>query len=480
MNNCKRGLLRHTIIRVIWSILLLLHAWVMIDKWWWNAHGFPVGHSRFWGLEALPLMLSAFCVLGIVSVWLRRDGFFRIFILIMPVTYAVVAISSRVVFPVSSATDLCQTLGAPWPFRWGFWLPMLGWAGVLGLFVIFTNGRRRLPSLPVLAAVAAGIASGVLLTWSCRAEDPSTHPWGQALPAVPGAVEPVGEGQGPFAADMTVDAVNGQVTLKCRNLEIKVQPLLTFLSTSPDRCWTELAPERETAQPDRWLMSARRHQGDWYFQYEGARPALMCIKHRREGDPLEIEVWTELPQPVFSHLNFFSCVTVRNQKWLELSFSPCPKHRVKVSDPAWIDQQFGYLDDSGRFNWAKGTWEEKGPFHELASGPLNRGDPLAIVLSEEGRDVCRVVLEDWSSQSSTALSPTAGWGVPANAIVPVVGPEWYGTKIYFQLAATHVGAGSDTVGHTAGVYRSRIRIEPLADPCGGTLCDRGDQESCTD
>ena len=62
------------------------------------------------------------------------------------------------------------------------------------------------------------------------------------------------------------------------------------------------------------------------------------------------------------------------------------------------------------------TSGEKGLFHPLASGRLDRGQPLTITILDRDQPVASLTLLDWSSQASTELSPTAGWGLPQNAI----------------------------------------------------------------
>ena len=48
-----------------------------------------------------------------------------------------------------------------------------------------------------------------------------------------------------------------------------------------------------------------------------------------------------------------------------------------------------------------------GPFRLLANQRL---------LFEGDRPACRLHFDDWSAQAGTALSPTAGYGLPVNAI----------------------------------------------------------------
>jgi len=124
--------------------------------------------------------------------------------------------------------------------------------------------------------------------------------------------------------------------------------------------------------------------------------------------------------------------------------------------------RFAFLDASGRFRVVEATSGEKGPFRELASGPLRRGEPLTIELCDEDRPVTRIVLDDWSAQADVQPSPTAGWGAPANAIeFSLSGDEpTSAATIYVSLASTSVGRGWDCLGHRAGTYRNRVRVEP--------------------
>ena len=151
---------------------------------------------------------------------------------------------------------------------------------------------------------------------------------------------------------------------------------------------------------------------------------------------------------------------------LSLSFSPCAEERIEIlpSDyPVGKPARAAYMTEDGFFRVVQATSGEKGPFHLLAEGRLKRGEPLAITFYDGDKTACRVTLEDWSAQAGTALSPTAGWGFPVNAVEfflddSVLFPTAY---VYVTLAATSVGRGWDTVGHTAGVYRNCVKIEPL-------------------
>jgi hypothetical protein len=151
---------------------------------------------------------------------------------------------------------------------------------------------------------------------------------------------------------------------------------------------------------------------------------------------------------------------------LALSFSPCPDQVIEVRPadyPVGRPLRFAYMDAKGGFHVVEGTSGEKGPFRELAGGSLGRSEPLAITLHDGDSAVARIILEDWSAQAGTTLSPTAGWGAPVNAIEFSRDGDAPGSRaaIYVTLAGTSVGRGWDCVGHAAGTYRNRMRIEDL-------------------
>jgi hypothetical protein len=127
--------------------------------------------------------------------------------------------------------------------------------------------------------------------------------------------------------------------------------------------------------------------------------------------------------------------------------------------------RFAYLDAAGVFHVAQASSAEKGPFHDLTSGALRRDQPLVMTFFDREVAVFRVTFDDWAAQLSTAPSPTAGWGVPVNAIeFSLQGDKpTSAAGVFITLAATSVGRGFDSVGHSAGTYRNRMRIERLSE-----------------
>src|SRR5262249_15178296 len=129
--------------------------------------------------------------------------------------------------------------------------------------------------------------------------------------------------------------------------------------------------------------------------------------------------------------------------------------------------RFAFVEADRTFRVVEASSGEKGPFRTLARGPLEPGQALAITLYDDGQAVGRIALEDYAAQADTTISPTAGWGVPVNAIEFSLSddPNTSPASIFVTLAGTSVGRGWDCVAHNPGTYRNRLRLEPIgADP----------------
>jgi hypothetical protein len=207
------------------------------------------------------------------------------------------------------------------------------------------------------------------------------------------------------------------------------------------------------------------------YDFPGQGPATLRLAHDPRRKSISIDAATRLDRPVFSHLNSFCDIEVRGHRRLALQFSPCGGKRIEVlrfDYPFGRPARFAYVDEARRFRVVEASSGEKGPFRILAEGRLERSTSLEITLCDEDRAIGRLTLLDWSAQVSTQLSPTAGWGVPENAIeFSLSGNEPTSpASLFITLAATSVGRGWNSVGHAAGTYRNRIAIEPVppADP----------------
>ncbi|WP_165249925.1 hypothetical protein [Paludisphaera soli] len=441
--------------RIFWLLVLGFHA-VGAAGWWWLAPGgFPVADPLSWRNRVAPPLVLALVVSSVF--WSRRpDG----------------------------GPKLAAALGA---------LPIAWLAGAMVLLVGFRTGLRD-PLFLAPAAFAAVLAAAHLGTFRRRASGATSARWavGLRLGAVafglltaaaslprPAGTRPASEPHSlatlpredvnaRLGPDAFVQLGEGSTSLKAGRLRLTVQPLLRFLERSPDGRPTVLVPRAEREGRDSRLIGSAATGGGLDLRYRSDFDASLQVE-ARDDRTIWLESLTILPIPVWSHLNSFCDVDVTGHRRLSLSFSPCPDARIGVEPmdyPFGRPLRFAFLEASGRFRIVEATSGEKGPFRELASGPLGRGEPLAVTFHDEDRAVARLTLDDWSAQLDVQLSPTAGWLAPVNAIeFCLAGDEPTSTaSIYMTLAGTSVGRGWDCVGHRAGAYRNRIRVEILDPP----------------
>lgn len=281
----------------------------------------------------------------------------------------------------------------------------------LALLVVSRDGVRRRPRRSAAIALVMSLV-GAATSWALRAPDPSTSPVG-ALP------------------------VGGEPTQKietdCGRLRLRIDPTLTFEDASRSRFCSP-------------------------FNSDDARTALgpAMVISRRDGDALLIDAGRTLKEPVYSHLNRFTLIEVWRAKKLSVRLAPeSPSIDVLPSD-----HPLRFITwDGENLRAYEARDAEKGPFRALAEHSLRRGSPLSVELLDGGEPQCRVTLLDFTAQASTELSPTAGYGLPQNAIELLASDDAPVQWLVFSLAATSVGRGFDTVGHAAGDYRNRIVIE---------------------
>jgi hypothetical protein len=249
---------------------------------------------------------------------------------------------------------------------------------------------------------------------------------------------------------------------------VGIQPLLTFDSRSPDGFLVLLAKPEDRTTPWRALLNAAAAQDRLQLNYADLNRSQLSIESSQAPRQVSLDARSQLPRTIWSHLNTFTELTVVGHKRLFLSFSPNDEVRIEVKPmeyPVGAPARFAYVDAQLNFRVVEARSAEKGPFKTLLAGPT--ADPaLRITLYDEDMPIARLTFHDWLSQVSTNLSPTAGWGVPENAIeFSLQGREPSSmASIFLTLAATSVGRGYDAVGHAPGIYRNRLDVEWLIDP----------------
>jgi hypothetical protein len=315
-------------------------------------------------------------------------------------------------------------------------------------------GRAVLLGLP-------GAVLGGTLVLAQRAPPPSTHPSNEALPAAgdgwSGGAPAWASADG--RASVTLD--DGRLEVECGGLKLQLAPLLTFVSRSPDRAWSNLAPAKaNSVQRQLSGLKWTVHSVQASYRDDG----VSTLEVTDTGDSLDIEASSLLRKSVYSHLNTYFAFEVEGQPGLALEFSAMPGKPVELLPleyPVGLPARAAYLTEDGTLHVVEASTGEKGPFRMLQEGKLEGA--LALTLSDKQGPACRIELLDWASQVSTALSPTAGWGLPQNAI------EFHRTgtdalapaQVILTLAGTSLGRGWDTVGHAPGTYRNRVKLRSL-------------------
>jgi hypothetical protein len=458
--------------RWLWALIWMGHAAAAASWWWLMPHDFPPSHPRFWVNTVLPWLLLGLSLTGLFAVLRCRLALLGVLAVSPVVLWLAAGVTAIVLFPDSGEEPL---LG--------------GLCGGLPLALLFVLAWRRL-RFPLVPAVGVGAATAlltVLAVWTQQAGPPATRPLNPTFPDFPAArTDP--PSLLTLGAGVRVWPKEGVVERNFDRVKVTVSPLLTFVSRSPDKFWTVFAPDRERVGLPRTL-AGWQIEGDppesVSLGFEDDARRVLRVRAERDAGAVEIEAYSRLEQPVYSHLNSWCAFTIEGHRELSLEFSPCPDVPIPVLP---FDYPFGrparlaYVDAAGMFRVVEAHDAEKGPFRELASGTLTEGAPLVITLYDAGRRVCRIVFDDWTAQAGRALSPTAGWGLPVNAIEfhrRFIAPG-SACQVWLSLASTSVGRGWDSVGHAPGVYRNRMRIVPLevrnrAVPSGARLnmLDRG-------
>ncbi|MBX3210850.1 MAG: hypothetical protein KF850_02320 [Labilithrix sp.] len=411
-------------------VSLTVHAAAFAAAVALRPRGFAFGDLHAWSSTWLPAAAAIVTAGALV-----RFVFFRSSGLFVSLVSAAIAggwlaavVTGSALFPVSIGVE--RAVG---PAALALALATLAWA-------------TKLRTAPSLAAAGVGALMGAFSIFAERAPSPSTRPLGGELAEVKG--EPSKD-----------DAATGQVSFPCGKEHVRVRPLLTFESRSPDATWTALAPP-EAFGPRRTFEAFAKEKSGFRARYaDDGETSLVATK---DAKGLDIEAVSRLPRAVYSHLNAFATIYVPFEA--AVAFGPTGRERFDVEPedyPAGRPLRFAYLGADVAFHVVRASESANGPYEELASGRLGRDEPLAIEIGHRdgGAGSCKLTFADWTSQVSTEPSPSAGWGVPQNSIqLHARGKE---ALIVLTLAETGVGRGFQSVGHAPGVYRNRIRVDTV-------------------
>jgi len=249
---------------------------------------------------------------------------------------------------------------------------------------------------------------------------------------------------------------NGMVTAESDGVTYKIWPLLSFRSRSPDHCWTIFANRYQRRGPWMEFKQLVRHEDTWTAEYQS--DISYDLRLEPVGRSLSLKSTAMLVAPIYSQLNTYCQANLVTAKRVELRFSPCRDYLIEVKPwdyPVGRPARMAHFTGE-EFRIVEASSGEKGPFEILASGQLSRGEPVSIDFILDGQQSLSLELEDWSREASVDLSPTAGWGLPMNAIEFSRSGNCY--TVWITLAATSVGRGWDSVGHAPGCYRGGMKV----------------------
>jgi hypothetical protein len=438
--------------RLSWLFVLVGHAfaaagWVVLMP-----RGFPFTHPRFWANLAVPLAIVACVIAALVQARRGRLALTRGVLLALATMWIVAAIAGRIIFPISLELR---------------WFAPLFVGGAVALAANAAHLRPvRLPIYALALALLLGAGVGATLPWLQRSPEPSTHSLNDlAISAPPDDAQHPGDLPRTRRAGLALVTLgDGQLTVSQDRYVVYVNPLLTFISRSPDRCWTSLAPRLDRLGPRRRFVQT---DADGLLHYADDDVSTLSVVG--QGARVAIVARSSLRAAIYSHLNTYCELQLAGHRKPSVSFSPCPQAKIDVmpSDyPVGRPARCAYLGADGVFRIVEASSGEKDPFHEIARGPLARDQALSMTFHDEGRPFCTVTLDDFAAQASTDLSPTAGWGLPMNAIEfsRDNDRETSPASVFVTLAGTSVGRGWDSVGHAAGTYRNRMTIEMHGHP----------------
>ncbi len=448
-------------------LLALFFAFALVaaaGSWFYMPHGFPVDHPRFFSNTALPVMVGVLSLFGLIAAIANQERMLKLLAVFFGGSAVATGIVSVFLFPVSLISV------------WIVGPVILALGGiVVACLTTLTLREKRTPLWILGAVMVPALILGAFLPFSQKGTEPATRPAGESIDQKNGAGETDSVDAVRLADNVVVNPSTASLYTARENTQMHVLPVLTFLSRSPDGFWSLFSPQAERFGT-RTLSGLRQKDSEVELTYEDDGLSKLQIEYSPTDDAIEIDARSQFEKPVYSHLNFYTQLMVRHQdvsrptsRRLFLSFSPCPAPiEVKEMDyPVGRPMRLAYLDGTNTFRVVEATTGEKGPFRELASGRMEQDDPLVITIQDEEKELYRITLKDWARQASKQLSPTAGWGLPENAIGFHFGGSPADKKkrdwalIDITLANTSVGRGFDTVGHAPGTYVNNMKIEPL-------------------
>ncbi len=432
------------------GILLIVigHMLACVGVLWLAPGGWPILSPEFVSYRALPATLAVWIVISLLP---RQDSLRSILIDCLGYLWLSMCAFSIAMWSSSFARLACVFFAA--------------------LIVMWIASRHRRSLLnwrtrSVMLTLCVGLATAPFHL--LRSPAATTKPLGVALRESPPLVSVHSSVRiGELAR---LDPTQANVTFSIGRRFVQIEPVLTFSQRSPDRTWTIFAQRKARRPPERTYLGLASQSASVVARYRDHDEDKVVADSELEVSSIDagafsIDATSKLCQDVYSHLNTFTQITLAGHKRLRIGFSAIPDKRFDVTHaeyPLGAPARFAFLGADHRLHVVEAQNAEKGPFVELGSGEMS--GELTMGFFDGDERLFEITMSDWAAQASTALSPAAGWGVAQNAIEfgLLSDDPKSPLSIFLTLAATSVGRGWSSVGHSAGVYRNHIIVR-LAD-----------------
>ncbi len=437
---------------VFLGYLLAFGAW-----WFVCPKGFPYYLPRFWTNSVIPPVVILLLTAGLLGVIGKGTHLLKITLSMLTAATIAAVVISKLLYPVSMRAFFLVPACV-----WVVFLLVLSWR-VFCLPTQQSRGGRWL----LLVSILFSVAVGAFLPWSQRSWLPVTRPINEPLPQKEFTQWNIPREPVRLSDHAVLNAKETALHFTSGDTQLDVFPMLRFISRSPDRCWTLFARRADRIGPRRELTGYCKDDNCIALRYSDDDQSILEVEAFDYTDSVHITSYTSINEPIYSHLNSFTQMTFRGKEQLYVSFSPFGNERFEIMPydyPFGRPAKFAYKGFKEDFYVVQASNAEKGPFRDLVECKLLEDNPLTITLYEGNTAVFKITLDDWAKQASRHYSPTAGWGVPVNAIAfNLVNENPPTAFIHITLGDSSVGRGFDSVGHTPGIYRNRMIVERLAE-----------------
>ena len=151
----------------------------------------------------------------------------------------------------------------------------------------------------------------------------------------------------------------------------------------------------------------------WTLSYKDEDASVLEVS--AHDGAVQLDTRSRLPRPVFSHANSFAELTRPGAPQAVGLVLAGAEKRIEPA-PVTAPARFAYVDAHRTFHVHAGGRAPARAVHRARRRRLSGRTRWCSRIYDGDKAAFSVTLEDWAGQASTQLSPTAGHGIPVNAI----------------------------------------------------------------